>query len=233
LHFLQALALRDRDGANLPLTELDFDHDGRVSLLEAHVRAGIVAQSIDVPTTTSERYLRAVQHKQEFEDASLVPELGVMIVRLGAELGLGTEAEVRSRWTQADGELAALDSKLDSADQTVQARLGELSGRLLARWPVLDDAYHPDFSAMLAKDRTQIGQALDTWPEALQLAAEQRRYDELDGTYQRLELQEAKLMRLLRAHETLGLAAALRRRAGPQWAHYRELLTCERYVPTR
>jgi hypothetical protein len=56
LHFLQALQGRDRAGA---VAAIDLDGDGKVSLLEAHARARIASAGIDVPTSTSERWLRA------------------------------------------------------------------------------------------------------------------------------------------------------------------------------
>src|SRR4029077_2773259 len=60
LHFLHALRAEDRDGHPLNRDDLDLDHDGTISLLEAHTRARIMDASIDVPTTTSERWLRGV-----------------------------------------------------------------------------------------------------------------------------------------------------------------------------
>jgi hypothetical protein len=231
LHVLQALRGRDRDGAALPLRELDFDGDGRVSLLEAHAHAAIAAQSIDVPTTTSERYLRAVETRSAAPDPALVPEEAAVAARLGAELGLSTPAAVRARWDELDARLRALDDKFDAADDAADRAYAELSGRLLARWPVLDDAFHPDFAATLQKDRAAIANALSSWPEAQRYDAAQGDLDEIDQRRQRVEVEEALVTRLLRAHETLGLASALHARGGEAWAHYRALLACERFVP--
>ena len=50
VHFLHALRGEDRDGKPLPAAEIDYDGDGRVSLLEAETRARIASRSIDVPT---------------------------------------------------------------------------------------------------------------------------------------------------------------------------------------
>jgi hypothetical protein len=232
LHLLQALRGRDRDGSPLPPRTLDVDGDGRISLLEAHAHATVAAQSIDVPTTTSQRYLRAVQTRPAAPDMKLVPEEAIVVTRLGAELGLASEAAVRERWQAVDEKLHQLDTQLDAADAHVQDLYAELSGRLLARWPVLDDAYHPDFAPTLASDRKQIELALHTWPEAEHYEAAQQQAEELDQRTQRVEVEEALLMRLSRAYETLGLATALRARGGPQWAYYQALLTCERFVPT-
>src|SRR5690606_6693955 len=56
VHFLSALRGLGRDGA--PLERADLDGDGAVSLLEAHAHARVAGASIDVPTLTSERFLR-------------------------------------------------------------------------------------------------------------------------------------------------------------------------------
>jgi hypothetical protein len=233
LHFLQALAGRDRDGNSLPLSSLDLDGDGAVSLLEAHVRAAIAGRSIDVPTTTSERLLRSLQSKQGAPDFALLPEQAAVVKQLGARLGLDDQAATQRRWAAIDRELRAQDERLNQADDNAQSRFGELSAALLARWPVLDDAYHPDFATTLAHDRKAIAEALSNWPEAQRYATAQQAFDTLDAQSQELELQEAQLTRLMRAYETLGLAAALHRRGGPGWARYQELLACERFVPPR
>ncbi|MBK8592387.1 MAG: hypothetical protein IPN77_25380 [Sandaracinaceae bacterium] len=56
LHLLHALRGQGRDGQ--PVLGLDLDGDGRIGLLEAHTRARIASDSIDLPSTTSERFLR-------------------------------------------------------------------------------------------------------------------------------------------------------------------------------
>lgn len=232
IHLLQALRGRDRDGAVLPLAQLDLDGDGKVSLLEAHARASIAGRSIDVPTTTSERFLRSVESKPAAGfDAALSPELAALLKQLGARLQQPSLAAAKARWEAVDQQLRALDARLDKADAEVQDRFGELSARLLARWPMLDDPYHPEFAATLARDRKAIREALEAWPEAQRHNEAQRALDELDTQSQQLEVEEAQLARLLRAYETLGLASTLRRRGGASWKQYQALVACERFVP--
>lgn len=60
MHFLHALEGRGREGEEL---DVDFDHDGHVTMLEAHTRARIADRSFDVPSTTSELFLRMVAGK--------------------------------------------------------------------------------------------------------------------------------------------------------------------------
>lgn len=233
LHVLQALRGRDRDGKPLPSTELDLDRDGRISLLEAHVRASIAARSIDVPTTTSERYLRSVQRKRAATDRALAPEYAAVIDALSPRLGLRSEREVGARLAALERQLRELAVQMDDADADLQARYAVLAGRLLARWPELDDAYHPQFAPTLTRDRAAIADALGRWPEALAYRDAQHEVERLAQGSQLLEVEEAQVARLQRAYETLGLVSALRRRGGAMWTAYQRLLSCERYVPPR
>jgi hypothetical protein len=204
-----------------------------VSLLEAHTRAAIAARSIDVPTTTSQRYLRAVESTPAALDRELLAEEQALTVQLGASVAVRDEAAARRRLDALEAQIDALDAKLQQADLRVDEHYGELAARLLARWPVLDDAYHPEFAATLARDRAAIAAALDSWPEALSHAAAERDRAAMELDFAALELEEALLTRLLRAYETQRLAVALRRRGGPSWRHYQDLLACERLVITR
>lgn len=231
LHVLQALHGRDRDGHPLPMTTLDTDRDGRVSLLEAHARASIAGQSIDVPTTTSERYLRNAQRASAPFDRASFPEYAAIIDALGARLGLPNQRAAEARAQQLQQQLSDVADQLSELDQEVQTGYAALSGRLLGRWPELDDPYHPTFAATLANGRAQIADALAHWPEATRYYEAEGRVAALEQTQQRLELADAQVARLRRAYETVGLASALRRRGGARWSEYMRLLRCERYVP--
>ena len=235
LHLLQALRARDRAGAALPLRDLDYDADGRVSLLEAHAWASIAGQSIDVPTTTSERYLRAVQTRMGRPDSGTtparLPEHAAVATRLGARLGLEGEAAARARWQALDQRLRELDQRVADAEHEVDARYGALAAGLLARWPVLDDPYHAEFAPLLARDHAAIDEALRDSPEAREYYAADDALAAVENTRGQLEVEEAVVLRLLRAHETLRLAGALRARGGERWARFQALLACERFVP--
>ena len=231
LHVLQALRGRDRAGASLPARDLDYDGDGRISLLEAHAWASIAGQSIDVPTTTSERYLRSVQVRSGRSESALLPEYAAVVARLSARLGLAGEPAVRARWEDLDRQLGELDQRVEQAQAELDAAYGALAGRLLARWPVLDDPYHAEFAPLFARDHDAIDAALRDWPEAHAYATADDAEAELEDTRSALEVEEAVVARLLRAQETLRLAGGLHARGGIPWAHYQQLLACERFVP--
>ncbi|MCB9751903.1 MAG: hypothetical protein H6713_18165 [Myxococcales bacterium] len=231
LHFFNALAGRDRDGAALPRARLDLDGDGRISPLEAHARARVASRGIDVPTTTSERWLRqrAPAEQGAPSEPAALPEERVVIEQLAAAL------ELTGREHSSERELAALEQAIDEAtraqggaQELEDAAYRRAAAAILARWPVLDDPWHPDFEATLARHRDAIRRHLDRDPayaEYLDARAEvDASHEAIAGLRQRAALHE----RLARALENRVLAGRLRARGGPEWTAYERLLACER-----
>jgi hypothetical protein len=231
LHFVHALAGTDRGGATI---DVDFDRDGKVGLLDAHTRATIAAVSLDVPTTTSERWLRSVERVAAPIDAATrkaMPEAAAVVAELGAALSLPDEASVERRWTDLDRDLDDLDGRVERAENTLGASDAALGARLLERWPVLDDPFHPAFAGTLSEGRDAIREVLEESAEAKARDEAQDELESLDADLSRLEVEEARVLRLKRAYETLHKAAALRRHGGKNAARYEALLACERGTP--
>ena len=231
VHMLNALNGLDRDGESPLASHLDADGDGRVSLLEAHTRARIRSVSIDVPTTTSERFLRAVQASGADSPADFLPEERAVVEQLGELLGVRDATEAGKRNAVLRAELEAVDAALASSERSYDEHYRSLAARLLAAYPVLDDAYHPAFRPTIDAHGDAIGVLLSNSAEARAYATTQRRLEQLDRKLVALQVREARLLRYMRAHETQRLAAALRARGGPDFAAYRRLLACERTVP--
>lgn len=231
LHFLHALRGEDRTGAPLPAPELDFDGDGVIGLLDAHTRARIAAGSFDVPTTTSERYLRKKARGSSPIDPKLSPEDAAIVKQLGASLSLDGERAAAARWEELDAKLAELDKKLEATDEAIAESEAALVARLLERWPVLDDPYHPDFARALEGSRGAIAEVLEHSAEARRREDARRAGSEVEDERERLDLEEARVLRLRRAYETQHLASALARKGGADFERYRQLLACERAAP--
>ena len=231
LHFLNALAGRDRAGQPVAV---DLDGDGLVSLLEAHARARSASAGIDVPTTTSERWLRAVPGLKGRSVAIALPEEEAVIAALTAGLGLvGRAGEAVGELQQVQKYMLEVTGRIDQATRAEDAAYRVAAAELLARWPVLDDPWHPDFAATLARER----EAIAGW---LAVSAGYGQYgaarSEVDAALAELAVgmaRSARLERLVRALETRALAGRLRARGGPDWAAYEQLLACERWVPGR
>jgi hypothetical protein len=231
LHFVHALGKTDRSGAPLTAAQSDFDGDGVVGLLDAHTRARISAVSLDVPTTTSERFLRKSEHGSAAIDPRLLPEDAAVVSQLGAALALTSEAAVTARWNELDETLAGLEKTMDDHDDALAAADAALGARLLEQWPVIDDPYHPAFGPTLAQNRKAITDVLEASKEADARNRAQSADDETENRHAELEVQEARVLRLKRAYETLHKVAALAHRGGRDYDRYRALLSCERAAP--
>lgn len=231
LHLLHALRGEDRSGKPLPRNQLDLDGDGKIGLLEAHTRARIASHSIDVPTTTSERYLREVIKTPAAPQWKLLPEDAAVVKQLGAKLGLGDAAAVERRYQELSSKLDALQPELDAADEELEHTRSQLGAELLARWPVLSDAYHDEFASTLQREAAAITGVLRDSRFAQRYHEARTSADAVSARANALDAQEAVVLRLVRAYETAGLASALAARGGDAFARYQALLTCERGSP--
>lgn len=231
LHLAHALSGSRKDGSSLPLELADYDRDGAIGLLDAHTFARIEAVSVDVPTTTSERWLRHVDPGSAGIDPRLLPEELALVEQLGQKLGLSSEPAVQQRWTELDQHMAELEDTLGAVEQALADAAADLAMLMLERWPVLDDPFHPDFERTLAENRAAIEAAITATPEARARGDASRRVQEATESWGRVGVEEARVLRVLRGYETLHQAAALMRRGGPDADHYASLLACERGAP--
>lgn len=232
LHFLHALRGEDRDGAALPPGELDLDGDGAVSLLEAHARARIAGGGIDVPTTTSERWLRAHAPARGRAAAVALPEEDAVVARLAASLELtGREGEVARRLESVLLDMSSAYDRLDRASAAADAAYRVAAAELLARFPVLDDPWHPDFAATFAAHRAEISALVEGGPAFASYRAAQDELGAAQDAVSELLVRSARLERLARALENRALAGRLRARGGAAWRTYAGLLACERGRP--
>lgn len=236
LHFLHALRGEDRDGAAVDRASLDYDRDGTISLLDAHTRARIAGRSIDVPTTTSERWLREVDPGEVTRDATrtdpLVVEEDAVISALSEELRVApTFAGVRAAMTAIDDERRPLIERLDALDERDAELKRVLAALVLARYPVLDDPWHRDFAAHMSAARSVLPALLDAHPATLERANIAAERDRLSQRAEVLDVRAALSLRLHRAHETRARAARVRARGGPAFANFARLRACERTAP--
>ena len=232
LHFLHALRGEDREGRRLPGPELDLDSDGRVSLLEAHTRARIESMSIDVPTTTSEEWLRSVAPERGPVAEVSLPEEEAVVHALSERLGTDGRDAVAARLDEIARLREEQEPRLSALEDEADARWATLRIGLLERWPVLDDPFHPAFQTTLREGRGAIERYLFDSPEALAWATARRALEgSPDGGDPRREVEESHLLRLARAQNTLRLASLLRAQGGESWARYARFLACERSGP--
>lgn len=236
VHFLMAMRGLDRDGHDIH-SSVDLDHDGRIDPYEALTRARIASRSIDVPTTTSEVFLRGVSEQVESAQAGRaegrgapvdLPEQDAVIAALLAEMNLADREALARRLEQTRERKAEHDAALDEAIEVLDARFAAVSAEMLSRWPVLDDPFHPDFAATLARERGAIERYLNTSSTVRAYEEAEGEVDAMESTDLALRLELSLMRRLEQAFETRALAAALAARGGPAWERYLALRRCEK-----
>jgi len=232
LHFLHALRGQDRDGEPIDPSLVDFDHDGRVTLLEAHTRARIASASIDVPTSTSERWLRSAAPTAGRTAPVSLPEEDAVIAALAPRLGLSDDpGRARDRLAADEEALQALDERSEELDARTTDATRAIAAALLAHFPVLDDPWHPDWLPTIAARRDEIAAILRGHPAREELLAARADEERLGAETEALELEAAHLERLVRALDNRTLAGRLRARGGRDWQTYERILACERSEP--
>jgi hypothetical protein len=233
IHFVEALRRRDRDGHELAAEAIDFDGDGAVSLLEAHARVRIASRAPDVPTTTSERWLEAVVPEPPPGDpGDTFAEEDAVVEALGAALNVaGREGEAVARLDALEDEIERVGKRLARAQDAEDRAFRLAAADVLARWPVLDDPWHPDFGATLSQHHAAIAAHLEGSEIYAAYVEAKTNVDALANAMADLRVEAAPLERLVRALESRRRAARLRSLGGPDLARYEALLACERWIP--
>ncbi|MCA9576659.1 MAG: hypothetical protein KC668_14545 [Myxococcales bacterium] len=236
LHVLHALRGEGRDGA--PLSALDLDGDGIVGMLEAHTQARVASRSIDLPSTTSERYLRSLAAALDVpsgtpassDEAYATPEEDAVIRALGALLGIASEGDAESTRAMLETQLGEAAARVEALGAEEDEAQRALVLRLAERWPELLDPFRADFERTLRRDAPALRLLLRSAPAASYQRA-RRATDRALLAEENLRLRWVQVMRLARAFETRRLARALaatRPLTDPARQHYEALLSCER-----
>ena len=165
-------------------------------------------------------------------DKALLPEDAAVIERLGAALGLTSEQAVLSSAGRSSTKSSTRSTTASTTPRTRwRRREAEETTLLLESWPMLDDPFHPDFEPTFQRSRGAIENILQNSPQARarSRASERARllYDQLG----RIGVEEARVLRVKRAYETLHKASALLKKGGAAARYYASLLACERGVP--
>ncbi len=230
LHFLHALASEDARGRPLDPADVDFDGDGVVTLYEAHARARIAGLSIDIPTTTAERWLRA-SVDDEGPPVSAAPEASPVeraVARaLGASLSLSDAAHAEARLDELEAEVESLATRLDEASGDADIAWTAFRIGLLERWPILDDPWDPRLMPTIDAHREAIERYLDSSPVAREYIDAQDAVATLEERLLSLDDAIARVTRLVRAHENIRLEARLRAQGGEALRIYDRLRACE------
>ena len=235
IHFFAALRGQDRDGHALPRTRIDFDGDGSIGLLDAHTFVRVRSHSFDVPTTTSERFLRArmldrgpaPRNEAPVDD----PYEDAVIRAIGAELDAPDAQAAEAVRERLDDALTDAENALLDAGDARDGALADVRIELLERYPELDDPWNPRMHELLETHRADIEALLARSLHVRAYAEAGERENALADAVDRARIALARAERLVAAYETKRLAASLRARDPESFARYESLRRCERFVP--
>jgi hypothetical protein len=232
IHFLHELRGETRNGAPLPASA-DLNRDGHMGLLEAHAYARVASHSFDIPTTTSERYLRSLKlpKGRGESDPSAAPEDAYVALALSEELGLDDEQASRSKLAELDAIAADVRGLVKTAQEESDDAYYALRIALVERWPVLAHPWEERYQQLLAREHAPISQLLNESDLAAAYEATARELDDALAQQDAVRIARARVTRLLRAQETVRLATALQHKGGATFAHFEALRECESFVP--
>lgn len=229
VHFLNALRGADKDGTALADSSIDLDGDGRISPLEAHTRVRIESTSFDIPTSTSERWLRETAPAQWSGALFHSPEEDAVVAALGERTQIGADLLVaKERLSKLRERFVRQEAILVLAEQREDDAFHAAATDMLTRWPTLNDPWHPLYATVLGDNYEAIAMYLGSAEPALKLWQASKEVDKAAMQLERTRLARAPVQRLLRALESRVLAGGLQQQGGSAWETYQQLLACER-----
>jgi len=227
VHFWHAVRDITRDEALIPETKIDFDHNGKISLLEAHNYVRIHANTVDVPTTTSIRWLQKTAPKDGAQSAFDWPEEDAVIEHLSRKLGINPNA-IRSKLNVMHLAIDILNAKKDRLLAHEISLLNKLTAQLLARWPFLEDPWHLGFDKVLKRNQEAIEFFLNTSSDHAELTKLHDAINKLELEREKALLEAAPYERLSDAVDNKMMAERLHSEGGGNWAYFLRVLGCER-----
>lgn len=233
IHYLRAL--EGRSGTGDAAVDVDLDSDGRVSMLEAHTRARIAAHSFDVPTTTSESFVRdsvaALELDWQMVPPEPLPEEASVVAALSRQLDIVNEGVANAASMTLVQSLEEREEGLVQAEALRDIAWNRLRVALLERWPWLEDAYHAGWEARVESERRAIEALLTRSEPAIAFREAEADATALAAELDELRIRDALVQRLVRAYDLQRQVAALRQRDEARYRRFQALRACERYVP--
>jgi hypothetical protein len=155
-----------------------------------------------------------------------------MVIRaLGEELGLDDEPAARAKLEELEAILNDAAKLVDEAQKESDDSYFALRIALLERYPLLEHPWETRTSVLLGREGPAILALLTESELANSHRQAERELAEALQQHDNVRIARARVLRLVRAFETLRLASALYKRGGRAKAHYDKLRRCERWSP--
>ena len=222
--FWEGLSAISRLGQSVTLP--DYDQDGQVSFAEAHAYVVLTSDTIDIPTKTSDLFLRKYsefgdedhQHRmplmadRETVLAAADPSEQAVIRGLTAALSLDDQSPV-----QAARQLARRLHRERARKQRDLARLTKrrqqlrkvIAASLESMWPELANPFHPASVDLFTIHGTEFVQAVESHPDFSEIRELSENIAALQQEQHTLQKKWVKCQRLIRTVENVVLASNL------------------------
>lgn len=208
-YFWEALSGVSRTGQ--PIEKPDFDQDGITSLLEAHAYTALHADTIDIPTRTSDFFLREYSTlKAEKDLSSIHTPIDQLLATADASeraviegLSKRFDFSKEDRGKQVEEAIRDKKGAKRKVDGDVRRQLGEISGMkrkiresLEKKWPVIENPWHPKTVALLTEEPDMLRTTILEHKEYKPLREATAKLEETRHEQEALELEIVKLERL-------------------------------------
>lgn len=208
-YFWEALSGVSRTGQ--PIEKPDFDQDGITSLLEAHAYTAVHADTIDIPTRTSDFFLREYSTlKGEKDLSSIHTPIDQLLATADASeraviegLSKRFDFSKEDRGKQVEEAIRDKKGAKRKVDGDVRRQLGEISGMkrkiresLEKKWPVIENPWHPKTVALLTEEPDLLRTTILEHKEYKPLREATAKLEETRRDQEALELEIVKLERL-------------------------------------
>jgi len=235
-YFWAALLGQTRTGKKIDRP--DYNHDGVVSLAEAHAFSLITSTTIDISVKTSDAFLRkfsklfdpkAATPKEDTPPepelygpnssyAALLslasPEEKAVLEALSTELKLKTdlrEAETKKLIAALGAAKKKIDAELKKKKTEKAQASAAIKTGLLARWPELNNRWHPMVQEMLGRQAPEVIEFIESHKGFKRFESVDAELKELATKKMDIDRRYAKCQRMLRQLENVAYAANLPR----------------------
>ncbi|MCA9239042.1 MAG: hypothetical protein KDA37_02530 [Planctomycetales bacterium] len=206
--------------AGEPVTDADYDGNGRVSFAEAHAYAVLQSDTIDIPIRTTGAFLRAIDRPQGHPEPRFEGKLSelsrtarsdqwAILLGLPGKIGLGVDATMQdvrnAQWRLRREQRNAQRELSRAARDTLEARRN-LRERVKEMWPDIEDGRNRYTRELVSDHADEFIEQVESLPEyEAYLCAEDIRQQK-DRLADHLRCQEIKALRLLRTCQNILLA---------------------------
>lgn len=189
----------------------DFDNDGRTSLLEAHAYTALNADTIDIPTRTSDFFLREYSTTDGKKDLvtihspidvllatadpcerAVIEGLSQRYDLTGSDRGKDIEEAIKAK----QKEKREVDGKVRKHQQTMGRKRNEIKSTLKERWPEITNPWHPRVTFLLTQEPDQLRSLILEHDAYDELAKAREELDSVEAKQEEYQLDIVKLERL-------------------------------------